>query len=200
MNASLKFCTSITLSLTLTTLAQAASDCHHCSRWQLRTTAVGILADVESDALDLDAKDTADLAADLTFFITPCIAINAFVTYVNLDASSEGNSSRSTELLLPIMTVQYHFNPAGKFTPYVGAGFSYQRFFHESGGFDEQNQEIDDTFGIVGQVGMDYFINRNILLNLDYKYVTFEADVEGDTEDELDVDASIIGGGIGYRF
>ena len=205
MNTLQKFCTGVTAGLALSPMAQAASDCHHCSRWQLRTSAVGIVMDVESDALDFNAKDTADFAADLTYFITPSIAVNAFATYVNLETSSEQNSFGSADMLMPVLTVQYHFNPKGSFTPYVGVGASYNRFFHESGGFDDSNLVIDDTFGLVGQVGIDYFINRNILLNLDYKYVTFEADVEenenGDEKvDELEVDASVIGGGIGYRF
>ena len=109
----------------------------------------------------------------------------------------------SVDLIPPIFTLQYHFAPRGTVRPYVGAGFNYNYFYGESGMLDTLDVDVENTFGLVAQVGMDYMLNENLSLNLDLKYLTFEADVDIDAlnvEDELDYDAFILGFGLGYRF
>ena len=50
--------------------------------------------------------------------------------------------------------------------------------------------------------GVDYMLNASLSVNADLKFLSFEADVDvdGSKVDELEVDAWILGLGIGYHF
>ena len=174
--------------------------------WLLRTTAIGVFPDSDSDSsigLDLDVDDEASLAVDISYFFTDNIAVNVLATFLSPDVDSDVGDLGSVDLIPPIFTLQYHFSPHGTVRPYVGAGFNYNYFYGESGMLDALDVDVENTFGLVAQVGMDYMLNKNLSLNFDLKYLTFEADVDIDAlnvEDELDYDAFILGFGLGYRF
>ena len=51
----------------------------------------------------------------------------------------------SVWLLPPTLTVQYHFNPEGKFRPYVGAGMNYTFFYSPRSPLP--NIHYSDSFG-----------------------------------------------------
>jgi outer membrane protein len=58
-------------------------------------------------------------------------------------------------LLPPILLAQYHFNPGGKFKPYVGAGINYTIFFNEddsgaflpNAGLTVSDLDLDNSLG-----------------------------------------------------
>ncbi|MBA3776988.1 MAG: outer membrane beta-barrel protein [Betaproteobacteria bacterium] len=182
--------------------------------WLLRTTAIGVLTDTQSDGpLNLDTDETVDFAFDATYFVTPNIAVNVLATFINLEvktnssalASGFGTDSLgSVDILPPIVTFQWHFIPEGKVRPYVGAGFNYNVFYNESGTLEAVGAHIDNTFGFVAQAGLDYMLSDHFSLNADFKYLGFEADVDVGAapalNDDLEVDAFIFGVGLGYRF
>ena len=172
------------------------------SPWLLRTTAIAIMPDVKSDALDLDVPDMVDLAVDISYHFTDSFRINVLATLVNPEVESGGDSLGSVGLIPPVVTAQYVFNPASATQLYAGAGFNYNLFHSETGTLDALGAEVDDTIGLVFQVGLDHRLSDRVWLNLDIKHLSFESDVEvdGDKVDELDFDAVILGAGVGYRF
>ena len=84
----------------------------------------------------------------------------------------------------------------------MGVGFNYNHFYGESGALDTLGAEVEDAFGFVAQAGADYMITKSLSLGLDFKYLKVDTDVDiaGVKVDELDVNAFIVGVGIGYRF
>ena len=170
------------------------------SPWLVRATAIVITPDVESGALDLDVEDMVDLAADVTYFFAPNVAVNVLATILGPEVESGGASLGSVTLVPPIVTLQYHFVP-GPTSFYVGGGFNYNLFYGESGTLAAIDAEVDDTIGYVLQVGVDHELSSSTVLNLDLKFLTLEADVDvgGDTADELELDAFIFGVGLGWR-
>lgn len=173
--------------------------------WQVRTTAISLFLDAKSDVLDLDVDDQFDLALDVTYFFTPSLAVNVLATTTNLEVESSvvGGSLGSVDLLPPIVTAQYHFAPDAPIRPYAGIGFNYNVFSNESGQLNTLAVKVDDAFGGVAEIGADNPVGDHVFINGNFKYLILETDVDVGADptlnDELDVDAFIVGAGLGYR-
>ncbi len=178
----------------------------------VHSTVIGAVTDASSSSLDLDLDDAQSVALDATYFVTHNIGVNVLATFLNFNvetgsAAIQDLASKdlgSVDLLPPIVSVQYHFSPDSAFSPYVAAGFNYNVFSDESGHLNDLSVEVDDTVGWVIGAGLDYSITENVSLNADLKYLTFEADVNVGAapafDDELEVDAWIVGVGLGFKF
>ncbi len=107
-------------------------------------------------------------------------------------------------LLPPTLTLQYHFNPAGKVRPYLGAGVNYTTFFNEDlpNGSALSTIDYDDSFGLAAQAGLDYALENGWLVNFDVKYIDINTDVliDGAISADVDIDPVIFGIGIGRTF
>lgn len=174
--------------------------------WLVRARAVDVLFDNgQSDtvkALDVKAKDRWIPEADITYFFTKNIAAELVLTWpqnVNINAGS--TKIGQIKALPPSLLVQYHFTDLGAIKPYVGVGVNYTRFYNTHNFINGAN--IDkDSFGLVGQVGLDYVIDKNWSVNIDAKYVQMNTDVHlGATKlGKLDLNPVTVGIGVGYRF
>ena len=72
---------------------------------------------------------------DVSYFLTPNIALELIAATTKHDVDASGSTGNvdlgSVWLLLPTLTVQYHFAPTSRFSPYVGAGLNYTIFYNE---------------------------------------------------------------------
>lgn len=86
--------------------------------------------------------------------------------------------------LPPTLMAQWYFGDAqSKFRPYVGAGINYTTFFDND--FNDNGKaaglsdlSLDDSWGAAGQVGLDYLINRDWLLNMSVWYMDIDTNVK----------------------
>lgn len=86
--------------------------------------------------------------------------------------------------LPPTLMAQWYFGDAqSKVRPYVGAGINYTTFFNED--FNDTGKaaglsdlSLKDSSGAAGQVGLDYLINRDWLLNMSVWYMDIDTDVK----------------------
>ncbi|MFJ3076266.1 MULTISPECIES: OmpW/AlkL family protein [Pseudomonas] len=117
--------------------------------------------------------------------------------------------------LPPTLSVQYYpMAPNSRFQPYAGIGINYTMFFDEDltsarkqQGFS--NLKLQDSVGIAGQLGMDYMLTDNFLVNASVWYVDIDtkASVDGPsalgyskTKVNVDVDPWVYMVGLGYKF
>ena len=113
-----------------------------------------------------------------------------------------------TKVLPPTLTLQYHFMPTSNIRPYAGVGVNYTHYFDTKakGALDGQGLEIDDSFGLSLQAGVDVDINEDWFVNFDVKYIDMDADAEFKsaagvkTKVDIDVDPIVWGIGIGTTF
>lgn len=85
--------------------------------------------------------------------------------------------------LPPTLMAQWYFGDATtKLRPYIGAGVNYTTFFDED--FNDNGKEaglsdlsLDDSWGLAGQVGLDYMINPDWLINMSVWYMDIDTDV-----------------------
>jgi len=113
--------------------------------------------------------------------------------------------------LPPSLMAQWYFGDAGsKARPYIGAGVNYTTFFDEK--FNDTGKEaglsdlsLKDSWGLAGQVGLDYLINRDWLLNMSVWYMDIDTDVRFKAGGEQQsvhtrLDPWVFMFGAGYRF
>ncbi|MBT8768005.1 OmpW family protein [Pseudomonas boanensis] len=114
--------------------------------------------------------------------------------------------------LPPTLTLQYYpMESSSAFQPYVGAGLNYTMFFDEDltsqrKGQGFSNLELDDSWGLGFEAGMDYMLTENVLLNAAVWYLDIDTEATtnlagvGKVKVDVDVDPWVYMVGVGYRF
>jgi outer membrane protein len=153
-----------------------------------------------SDRLTINSKTIPDF--DISYFFTPNWATELVLTVpqkqkVYLDGTNIG----SFKHLPPTLTLQYHFTPDSKFSPYLGAGVNYTRIT----GVDLLNGNAkleSSSVGLALQAGIDYKLGKNWSLNFDVKKIQIDSDVRtaAGKISNVQIDPWLIGVGVGYRF
>ena len=125
-------------------------------------------------------------------------------------AGLNGKLADITHLPPTLSAVYYPLDSSSAFQPYVGLGLNYTWFFDteltseakdkEFSGFD-----LDDSWGLAGQVGMDYMLTDNLLFNAHVRYIDIETTGTtsfGGREVKVDVDVDpwVYMVALGYKF
>ncbi|MVW76976.1 OmpW/AlkL family protein [Pseudomonas xionganensis] len=109
-----------------------------------------------------------------------------------------------------VSVVYYPLDSSSAFQPYVGAGINYTWFFDTelSGAAEDKGfsgLDLKDSWGLAAQVGMDYMLTENLLLNAQVRYI--DIDTTGTTnfggakvKVDVDVDPMVYMVGLGYKF
>ncbi|WP_151993623.1 outer membrane protein OmpW [Buttiauxella massiliensis] len=113
--------------------------------------------------------------------------------------------------LPPTLMAQWYFGDAkSKVRPYVGAGINYTTFFDTD--FNQTGKDagltdlsVKDSWGAAGQVGLDYMVNDNWLLNMSVWYMDIDTEVKfkaGGEEQNIKtrIDPWVFMFSAGYRF
>lgn len=145
--------------------------------------------DTKSKSDDLDQMAGAQVSAgtDTQFGISgtymftenwglELIAATPFSHDLEGEGALDGVDIGSVKHLPPTVSAQYFFmGNDSKWQPYLGAGLNYTTFFSgktsstlSSMGY--KNLQLDDSFGLSAQAGVDYNINENWGINLTVMY------------------------------
>ncbi|MCS2609311.1 OmpW/AlkL family protein [Halomonas dongshanensis] len=83
--------------------------------------------------------------------------------------------------------------------PYVGLGLNYTRF---SGEDTTVPTEIENSYGVIGQAGVDLAVTENVMLNGYVSYADVKADINsnGQPYGQVDMEPVTVGAGVTYRF
>lgn len=183
---------------------QAAGD----GPWLVRARAVSInFANGQADSLESTAKVEADNLwipeVDISYFFTKNIAAELVLTYPQgVDIKINGVKNGKVDVLPPSLLLQYHFTELGAFKPYVGAGVNYTIISKRNNILNGAASLDRSSTGLVAQVGFDYALTKEWSLNFDVKYAQIRSDValNGAKIGKLNLDPTMYGIGIGYRF
>ncbi|URK16917.1 outer membrane beta-barrel protein [Thalassospira sp. GO-4] len=141
---------------------------------------------------------------DFSYFLTNNLVLEliAATTKHDLDWQNPNLDAGSVRLLPPTLTLQYHFMPESRWSPYVGAGINYT-FFYDSKPGQFNSVKYDDGFGYAFQAGFDYAISGPWSVNFDVKKIFLDTDVSinnGANTSKAHLDPWVFGVGVGYRF
>ncbi len=174
----------------------------------IRVRGIGVVPDESgtTDALggsiEIDNAYVPEL--DFTYFFTENIAAELILATAKHDVTLKNPNVDlgSVWLLPPTLTLQYHFLPKSRVSPYLGAGVNYTIFYNEkSGGVNDIS--YDNSFGLALQAGVDVMVDDAWSVNFDVKKIFLNTDVSvngGAVNADVDIDPWIFGIGVGYRF
>ncbi|WP_435945300.1 outer membrane protein OmpW [Dryocola sp. BD586] len=113
--------------------------------------------------------------------------------------------------LPPTLMAQWYFGDAkSKARPYIGAGINYTTFFDTD--FNQTGKDagltdlsVKDSWGAAGQVGLDYMVNQDWLLNMSVWYMDIDTEVKfkagGEQQNiKTRIDPWVFMFSAGYRF
>ncbi|MDE1146603.1 MAG: outer membrane beta-barrel protein [Azospirillaceae bacterium] len=147
---------------------------------------------------------------DASYFFTDSIAAEVIAGTTPHNVKASGTPLGSLDLgnvwlLPPTLTLQYHFMPHAKWSPYIGAGVNYTLFYNVDKG-DALGLKYDNAFGYALQAGVDYKLDEHWSLNLDMKKImlsttaTVKAGLTAPIKANVDINPWLVGVGVGYRF
>ncbi|MDA0653128.1 MAG: outer membrane beta-barrel protein [Proteobacteria bacterium] len=179
----------------------------------VRLRGIGFMTDTSgtTDTLGGSAR-TSDAYVpelDFTYFITKNIAAELILATtkhsVEVKSSSSGDLDLGTvSLIPPVLTLQYHFLPAGTISPYIGAGISYVIVAGHNTGRSATSVSYSNEFGYAFQAGVDYRLNDVWSLNFDVKKIFVDTDIRVNggaiNANNTDLDPWVVGFGLGYKF
>jgi outer membrane protein len=146
---------------------------------------------------------------DFTYFLTDNIAAELILATTRHRASVLNSTSGDVDLgevslLPPALTLQYHFTPKAKFSPYIGAGLSYVMFYDVDKGPGLTAVKYKDSLGYAFQAGLDVALDDRWSLNFDIKKIYVDTDITvnngGINPPGVDLNPWVFSVGFGYRF
>ncbi|MBF58728.1 outer membrane beta-barrel protein [Halomonas sp. FeN2] len=149
---------------------------------------------VAGDSLSVDEARGLTYGVGYLFTDKVGIELNSSEEFEH-DLSVSGVDAGSIDRLPINLLVNYY--PLGgldsRVQPYVGAGLNYTHFSSEPSGLS-----VDESYGAIGQVGVDLAVTDNVMLNGYASYADVNADIN--VGGEVDIEPVTIGGGVTYRF
>jgi len=189
--------------------------------FMVRLRAIGVLPHPTASSVsiiggDINATSQAAPELDVSYFFTDNIALELIAASTRHNVSVTNSALGKVDvgsiwILPPTVTLQYHFFPKERFSPYIGAGVN-MSFFYASKPNEPtiRSWSLGSTFGPAIQVGFDYNIAGNWFLNMDVKQIFMR--VQGPVHTNIGgprgttvqartwLNPTVVGVGVGYRF
>lgn len=178
-------------------IVSPAANAHEQGDWLLR---VGVgHVDPKSDNGDIASVDSGtSLVFNGTYFFTPNLGFEILAATPfshDIELAADGTKVGEAKHLPPTFSLQYHFDTAGAFDPYVGAGLNYTLFFDEDteGPLAGTDLDLDDSFGFAAQLGADFAVSEAVSLNFDIRWIDINTDAEldGVALEEVEIDPMV---------
>ena len=181
--------------------------------WFIGAKVLNLAPDVKSVvSIGGEAKIASDTVPeiDVRYFITDNLSLETMFGFTEHKLSAVGTALGdldlgSTKVLPPTITLQYHFNSASRFSPYIGIGLNYTFFVDHDPG-DAVAISYKSSFGTVLNLGFDYFIGEKNFFNIDIKKYAISADViidagpAGTADAAVDINPLAVSVGYGWIF
>ena len=180
--------------------------------FMVRGRLIGVVPLDSSSGTSIGGKVATDASVtpevDFSYFITDNIALELIAATTRHNIKAKGTALGdvkvgSTWVLPPTLTVQYHFMPKEKFSPYVGAGLNYTIFYGSEAAAGLGNLKLSSNVGYALQAGIDYAITDRMYLNVDVKQIFLSTNAKvlgGAVRAKTDLNPLVVGVGLGYKF
>lgn len=219
-------------SLVALALAAPVAQAHQAGDFIMRAGAITTAPNEDSGEIKLDGAKASGTKATLdsdtqlglafAYMLTDHIglellAATPFQHTVGVKGLGGGLDGKLADIkqLPPTLSLQYYpMEASSRFQPYAGIGINYTLFFDEDLSSARKDQgfsniKLQDSVGLAGQLGMDYMLTDNLLVNAAVWYVDIntKATIDGPTalgvgktKVDVEVDPWVYMVGIGYKF
>lgn len=200
--------------------------------WLLHVRAINIDPDDSSSALNVGGATLAGTGVSVDSGATLDVSLGYMLTdnwavelLADLSSSHDvnvfglpgalnvpdGTKVIDARVLPPTLFLQYQFNPTASIRPYAGIGLNYTLFFDDDlttaaqTALGASNLDLDDSFGLAAQIGVDFAMRNDWSFNLDLKYIKIDTQATFDTalgpvSVDVDIDPLVLGIGFGKTF
>ena len=139
-----------------------------------------------------------------TYFFSPNVGLEILAATPfshDIKAVDGGSKIGETKHLPPTFSLNYHFDTAGAFKPYVGGGLNYTLFFDEEIAGDS-SLSLDGSFGLAAQLGADIDISDTMFVNAAVRWIDINTDakVDGSLVEEVEIDPIVFSLTLGWKF
>src|SRR5690554_5960158 len=190
----------------------------------------GVMVDGTTDlGGEATLNNNTQLGLNFAYMVTNKVAVELLgaspfehdVAIKGTDANAVDGALGKVKHLPPTLSAVYFPLDAGSaFQPYVGVGVNYTWFFDEKvtsgakagenvAGFPLTNLKVKNSWGWAAQIGADYMLTENIMLNGQIRYIdidteaTVDVDVAGEASTakvDVDIKPVVYMVGLGYKF
>lgn len=202
------------LSLTLATvLAASGIACAHAAESNPWVVKLGVhVVDPKSNngtlaggAFKADVGSDTRPTISAEYLFTPRWGVEVLGAWpFRHDLRLNGVKAGSFQQLPPTVSVQYHFNPEGRVSPFVGVGVNYTFVYNEktTGPLTGTKLSVDNSWGEAVHAGIDFNLAPQWLFTVDARWINIDAKakVNGASVGTVHVDPLVYGVSIGYRF
>lgn len=159
---------------------------------------------------NVDLSDGYTAGAEVEYFFTDTIS-----AALNLGIPPKGTVDGTGSLApfgelgkvrygIGALVARYHFNAAGRFSPYIAGGVGHFMAMNENDGA-VSNLEVDNAWGPVIQGGADFHLTENIGLYANATFSPMKTDAHGiifaaPAVAEVTLDPTVVQAGLFYRF
>ncbi|GLR30850.1 outer membrane protein OmpW [Shewanella decolorationis] len=194
----------------------ASVSAHQAGDIIVRAGAVVVAPNESSDDVagngEFQISNNTQLGLNFGYMLTDNFGVELLAaTPFSHDVSLKGvGKIAETKHLPPTLVAQYYFgNAQSTLRPYVGVGVNYTNFFdneftNDLGGA-LTDLSMSTSWGLAAQVGLDYQVNKNWLVNASVWYAQISSDVKfklaGDTVViDTDINPWVYMVSVGYTF
>ena len=141
----------------------------------------GSLAD---GTLQLDIGSDVKPTVTFEYFVRDNVGVEVLASWpfehdINIDGLGRVGS---TKHLPPTVSLQYHFDSNEKFSPFVGAGVNYTKFFSEStrGALAGGDLSLGGSWGLALHAGLDFKLTEKSAIRVDARWIDIDTRVRLD--------------------
>jgi len=203
------FCVASTL-LVAVALAPTAASAQDDTNWVVKFGAHDVVPKsnngrLAGGTLSSDVGSSLRPTAMLEYKFTPNLGVEAIAAWpFRHKVKLNGAHAANVDELPPTVSLQYHFNPEGSVSPFVGIGVNYTRFFNidETGPLTGTRLSLGSSWGVAAHAGLDMRINERWLWGMDVRWIDIDtkAKVDGAGVGKVSIDPFVYGAYLGYRF
>lgn len=182
------------LSLALVALMglSGVAEAHQAGDFFMRAGTATVRPNASSDSVlnmgEFSIDNNTQLGLTFDYMVTDNIGIEllAATPFRHRVGLGPTGTLATVRQLPPTLMAQWYFGDAtSKVRPYVGAGINYTMFFKtdfNDTGKDAglSNLSVKNSWGAAGQVGLDYMIDKNWMLNMSVWYINIDTKVKFD--------------------
>lgn len=179
----------------------------------IATAATGSLAGTKA-TLDTDTQ----LGLNFVYMVTDKVGIELLaatpfqhtIGLKGMPLGLDGTFADVKHLPPTLSAIYYPLDKQSAVQPYVGLGINYTTFFDEDltrgrQGQGFSNLQLDDSWGLAAQIGADFMLTDNIMLNAQLRWIDIDTKATADSafgkvKVDVDIDPLVYMVGLGYKF
>lgn len=206
------------LALAVVTLLPVVASAHQAGDFFMRAGSATVRPTGGSDNVmglgEFNVDNNTQLGLTFTYMATDNIGIELlgatpFRHHVGLQAT--GNLATVHQLPPTLMAQWYFMGDTSKWQPYAGIGVNYTMFYNTD--FNDtgraaglSNLNVKNSWGVAGQLGLDYQLTPDWMLNASVWYmnidtkVSFDSTTQGHQSIDTHINPFVFFFGAGYRF